>query len=171
MMKNIELNIKLKTRHMYEFQMRHSYLTATGIISLLVSLFAMVYLLSTFRSNNGTTNLLLIVASLMFTVIYPVQMLSRSFNIVKFSPVLSKPLKYTFTEEGILVSQDNDDALLPWENIVKVIETRNLIIVYSSPKNGYILPKSQYKEECEDIKTMIRKQVSEDTCKLELKGN
>ena len=171
MMKNIELNIKLKTRHMYEFQMRHSYLTATGIISLLVSLFAMGYLLSTYRSNNGTTNLLLIVASLMFTVIYPLQTLSRSFNLVKFSPVLSKPLKYTFTEEGILVSQDDDDALLPWENIVKVIETRNLILVYSSPKNGYILPKAQYKEECEGVKEMIRKQVSSETCKLELKGN
>lgn len=170
-MKNIELNIKLKTRHMYEFQMRHSYLTATGIISLLVSLFAMGYLLSTYRSNNGTTNLLLIVASLMFTVIYPLQTLSRSFNLVKFSPVLSKPLKYTFTEEGILVSQDDDDALLPWENIVKVIETRNLILVYSSPKNGYILPKAQYKEECEGVKEMIRKQVSSETCKLELKGN
>ena len=43
--------------------------------------------------------------------------------------------------------------------------------MYSSPKNGYILPKSQYEDKCEDIKTMIRKQVSSDTCKLELKGN
>ena len=170
MMENIELNIKLKIRHMYEFQMRHSYLTATGIISLLVSLFAMVYLLSSFKSNNGTTNFMLIVAALMFTVIYPLQMLSRSFNLVRFSPVLSKPLKYTFTEEGILVSQDNDDALLPWENIVKVIETKNLILVYSSPKNGYILPKAQYEEKCENVKEMIRKQIDSENCKLELKG-
>lgn len=169
-MENIELNIKLKTKHMYEFQMRHSYLTRTGIISLLVSIFAMVYLLATFKSNDYFTNLLLILAALMFTVIYPVQMLSRSFNLVKLSPVLSKPLKYTFTEEGILVSQDDDDALLPWENIVKVIETKNLILVYSSPKNGYILPKAQYEEKCENVKEMIRKQVDSENCKLELKG-
>ena len=106
----------------------------------------------------------------MFTVIYPIQMLSRSFNLVKLSPVLSKPLKYTFTEEGILVSQDDDDALLPWENIVKVIETKNLILVYSSPKNGNILPKAQYEEKCENVKEMIRKQIDSENCKLELKG-
>ena len=170
-MENIELNIKLKTRHMYEFQMRHSYLTRTGIVSLLVSIIAMVYLLMTFRTNDYITNVLLILAALMFTVIYPIQMLSRSFNLVKLSPVLSRALKYTFTEEGILVSQDDDDALLPWEDIVKVIETKNLILVYSSPKNGYILPKSQYQDKCDSIKEMIRKQVDSEHCKLELKGN
>ena len=170
-MEKIEINIDLKTKHMYEFQMRHSYLTRTGILSVIVSLVALVYLLFTFRSNSYSTNMLLVLAALLFTVIYPIQMLSKSFQLVKMSPVLSKTLKYTFTTEGILVSQDNDDALLPWEDIVRVIETTKLILVYSSPKNGYILPKSQYIDEYEDIKSMIKKQVNEDICKLELKGN
>lgn len=170
-MEKIEINIDLKTKDMYEFQMRHSYLTRTGILSVLVSLVALVYLIFTFKSNNYSTNLLLVMAAMLFTVIYPIQMLSKSFKLVKLSPVLSKTLKYTFTTEGILVSQDNDDALLPWEDIVKVIETKNLILVYSSPKNGYILPKAQYTEECENVKNMIKKQINHDICKLELKGN
>ena len=112
-MEKIEINIDLKTKDMYEFQMRHSYLTRTGILSVLVSLVALVYLIFTFKSNNYSTNLLLVMAAMLFTVIYPIQMLSKSFKLVKLSPVLSKTLKYTFTTEGILVSQDNDDALLP----------------------------------------------------------
>lgn len=168
-MKNIELSIDLKTKDMYEFQMRHSYLTRTGILSVIVSLVALVYLVFTFESNVYTTNLCLVLIASLFTIIYPIQTLSRSFKLVKLSPVLSKTLNYTFTTEGILVSQDNDDALLPWEDIVKVTETKNLILVYSSPKNGYILPKAQYRDKCEDVKSMIKKQINDETCKLELK--
>ena len=170
-MEKIELNIDLKTKDMYEFQMRHSYLTRTGILSVGISLVALIYLLCTFKSNQYSTNLFLVLVASLFTIIYPIQMFSRSFKLVKLSPVLSRTLKYTFTTEGILVSQDNDDALLPWEDIVKVIETKKLILVYSSPKNGYILPKSQYADKCEDVKSMIKEQINEEICKLELKGN
>ena len=38
--------------------------------------------------------------------------------------------------------------------------------MYSSPKNGYILPKAQYKEKCADIKTMIKREVDDEVCKL-----
>lgn len=165
----IEININLKTKHMYEFQMRHTYRRTSGVLSLAFSVGAFVYFLITRQHNEYMTNLLLVFASLMFTVIYPLQMLQRSLQLVKLSPVLSKTLNYTFTTEGILVSQDNDDALLPWENIMKVVETRRLLLVYSSPKNGYILPKAQYKEECAGIKAMIKKLVNKDICKLQLR--
>ena len=167
--KGIEININLKTNHMYEFQMRHTYRRTSGVISLAFSIGAFIYFLITREYNEYMMNLLLVFASLMFTVIYPLQMFQRSLQLVKLSPVLSKTLNYTFTTEGILVSQDNDDALLPWENIMKVVETRRLILVYSSPKNGYILPKAQYKEEYAGIKSMIRQLVNKDICKLQLR--
>ena len=167
--KGIEIKIDLKTSHMYEFQMRHIYLSTTGIISVLASIVAFIYFMLTKDKNDQMMNMILILIALMFTVIYPLQMLKRSVQLVKLSPVLSKTLNYTFTSEGILVSQDNDDALLPWENIIKVVETKKLLLVYSSPKNGYILPKVQYKEHYEDIKKMIKKQVNKEICKLQLR--
>lgn len=168
-MENIELNIKLKTKDMYEFQMRHSYLSVTGIVAVLVSVASFVYFLISHNNNDKITNILLILASLLFTVIYPLQMLNRSFSIVKFSPILSKTLNYVFTSEGILVSLDEEDSLLPWESISKVIETHNLILVYTSPKVGYILPKRQYEDKCSSVKEMIKKQIDKEKCVLQLR--
>ncbi|MBE5936356.1 MAG: YcxB family protein [Lachnospiraceae bacterium] len=169
--KNIEISVKLKTRHMYEFQMRHYYLSAQGVLAVLFSVAVFVYYLISHKTNDQMTNLLLIFGALLFTVIYPFHMWQRSIQLVKLSPVLSKALNYTFTSEGILISQDNDDVLFPWEDIKKVIETRRLLLVYSSPKNGYILPKSQYKEQCDSIKTMIKREVDDEVCKLKLREN
>ena len=165
----INIQVKLKTKHMFEFQMRHTYLCVQGIIGVCISLGTLVFLLLFHKHYDMLTNMVLALVALMYTVIYPFQMLQRSVQLVKLSPVLSKPLSYTFTSEGILVSQDNDDALLPWEDITKVVETRKLILVYSSPKNGYILPKAQYKEQYGDIKDMIKNSVNKQECKLQLR--
>ena len=165
----ISVKIKLKTKHMFEFQMRHTYMCTQGIIGVCISLGTLLFLILFHSKYDMTTNLVLGLIALMYTVIYPFQMLKRSVQLVKLSPVLSRPLNYTFTSEGILVSQDDDDALLPWEDITKVVETKNLLLVYSSPKNGYILPKAQYKEQCTDIKKMIRKSINNDECKLQLR--
>ncbi len=168
--KNIEISIKSKIKHMFEFQMRHYYMSMQGMIAVLFSLGAFVYYLISRSGNDMMTNYFLIFASLLFTVIYPFHMWQRSMQLVKLSPVLSRPLNYTFTSEGILIAQDDDDVLFPWEDIKKVVETRNLLLVYSSPKNGYILPKAQYKEQYASIKTMIKREVDDEVCKLKLRG-
>ena len=168
--KNIEISIKLKIKHMFEFQMRHYYMSTQGVIAILFSVGVFIYYLISRNGNDRMTNLFLIFGALLFTVIYPFHMWQRSIQLVKLSPVLSKPLNYTFTSEGILIAQDNDDVLFPWEDIKKVVETRNLLLVYSSPKNGYILPKAQYKEQCASIKTMIKREVDDEVCKLKLRG-
>ena len=49
------------------------------------------------------------------------------------------------------------------------IETKNLILVYTLPKVGYILPKRQYEDKCSSVREMIKKQIDKEKCVLQLR--
>jgi len=88
---------------------------------------------------------------------------------VKLTPVFQKPLNYKFDETGITISQNQEDALLPWADVTKVLETSSTIYVYTSPKNGYIMPKEQYVDKVDKVKKIISDCVDKATCVVKLK--
>ena len=167
-MEDIKLSISLKIKNMYIFQMKHAYHGVQGIVAILISVVSLIFYAFTHSTNQYVTNLMLIFAGLLFTVFVPFKTLYSSFKIIALTPVFRKPLDYCFCEEGIKVSQDGDEALLPWEAVIKVDEFMNQLHIYSSPRNGYILPNSQLKDHYEEVKKIIRDKTDDD-CELKLK--
>ena len=45
-------------------------------------------------------------------------------------------------EEGRNVSQKEESALLPWEQIYKMVATKHNVLVYSSRINAYVIPRA-----------------------------
>ncbi|MBQ9593908.1 MAG: YcxB family protein, partial [Lachnospiraceae bacterium] len=56
------------------------------------------------------------------------------------SPTLAKAIGYEFEEEGVILSQDTDRVVIPWERVSKIIPTRSAIYMYLDKVRGYILP-------------------------------
>lgn len=59
------------------------------------------------------------------------------------SEVLRGTLHYEVDEEGLHVSQKEESALLPWEQIYKMVATKHNVLVYSSRINAYVIPRAQ----------------------------
>ena len=160
-MNKYSFETQITVMDMYRFQFRHCYLCVSGFISVLVSIACLIMLLLTHESNIPSTNIFLIIGSALFTVIQPFNLLSKSYKMIALTSTFAKPLEYLLDEEGVHVSQEGETADLPWEQIIKVIETKTQLVIYNTPKNGFILPKKQLKEQFEEIKNYIKENVSE----------
>lgn len=170
-MEDLEFKVDMKTKYMYIFQLRHSYLCISGVIGILVSVAMIVLLCMNYDTNTDAQNVILVIGAALFTIIHPWNLFSRSVKMVKLTPVFQKPLNYKFDNEGITISQSDDSALLPWKDVTSVIETSSTIYIYTSPKNGYIMPKEQYADKVNQVKELINKSVDKEKCKLKLKMN
>ena len=146
---------------MYRFQLRHSYLCVSGFIAILISLACFVILFFTHDDNLYTSNTLIFLGGMLFTVIQPFMLLWKSYKIIALTPTFRAPLNYEVDEEGVHVSQNEETADLPWENVIKVIETKTQLVIYNSPKNGFILPKKQIGKEVDinELKNFIKENV------------
>lgn len=49
-------------------------------------------------------------------------------------------LHYMLDDEGIHVSLGEENALLEWKQIYKMVSTKHNVLIYSSRVNAYILP-------------------------------
>ncbi len=154
---NIEFSIKMTVIDMYRFFLRHSYYCVSGVISLLVSIAALVYLIINFEKMQPIDMLLIGFLAALFTVIMPLQLLKKAATVVKLTPTFQKPLEYKINDEGVYVSQEGEGALLPWASVFKTVLTKTQLVIYSSPKNGYIMPKNQLKDNLKPIMELIDK--------------
>ena len=60
---------------------------------------------------------------------------------------------YEVDEEGLHVSQKEESALLPWEQIYKMVATKHNVLVYSSRINAYVIPRAQLGESYAALQT------------------
>ena len=89
---------------------------------------------------------LYIVFGIVFLVYPPVSLYLRSKRTLAMSEVLRGTLHYEVDEEGLHVSQKEESALLPWEQIYKMVATKHNVLVYSSRINAYVIPRAQLGE-------------------------
>ena len=69
------------------------------------------------------------------------------------SEVLRGTLHYEVDAEGLHVSQKEESALLPWEQIYKMVATKHNVLVYSSRINAYVIPRAQLGESYAALQT------------------
>lgn len=152
----ISVDIKIGTGDMFYFFMRHNYVCLSGIIGLCISFGAFILFIIRFQQYEMTAKCLLLVISLLFTVVQPLQLLLKAANQIKRTPMFQEPIRYTFRPDGLELSQKDQNGIISWEQIMKVIDTNRYIIIYITRMRAYIFPKSQM-HDIEEIKEMIRK--------------
>ena len=68
-------------------------------------------------------------------------------------------------QEGIISRQNGEEVCVSWEQVVRVLETKNLILVYTSRVNAFILPKEQFEASVSEVKEQIEKGVAKKKCR------
>lgn len=152
----ISVDIKIGTKDMFYFFMRHNYACFSGLFGLFISFGALVLLLIRFGQYEMPAKCLLVLVALLFTVIQPVQLLLKAANQIKRTPMFWEPIRYTFREDGLELSQKDQNGVISWEQIMKVIDTGSYMIIYITKMRAYIFPKNQM-HDLDEIKEIIRK--------------
>ena len=130
----IEFDVKISSNVLYDYMLRHTYSSLSGIMGSVVG----VLMLILFVSNRQPICLIIGVVILLYL---PWTLFIKSRQQALSTPAFKKPLHYRLTDEGIEVSQDDTTEQMGWDGMVKAVSTINSIIVYTTKTNACIFPK------------------------------
>lgn len=158
-MQEIEFQVKLQTKDLYRFTMRHTYVSIGGIFSLLISFGCLGICLVNFRQLVPSTIAVLLIVAALFTVIQPVMLYGKCAAQVKRSKDIKDELSYILSEDGITVRQGEEEARIKWYQIRKVVYGGKGIYVYMSPVRAFIFPRESCGDRYGEIQGMIQEMV------------
>lgn len=150
----LDINTKIEVKELYEFTLNHNYKSLHGIISLLFSLASAAGAVVFWDRFNTMNRVLIILFALMFTVFEPIGCYMKVRKQVKKS--FTDPINYTFDKKGIKISQGDNEAFCEWYEIMKVVSTKNLVNIYTSPVRAFIIPKKDIGEDIGEFKTILQ---------------
>ena len=99
----------------------------------------------------------------------PVTLYLRSKQQVLTSPVLNNVLHYLIDDTGVTTSQGEASTTLNWNQVYRVVTTRHNILICSSPRNAFIIPKEQVKQEYDLIRQIAQSHL--ETYRFKMKEN
>ncbi len=146
-----------KVSDMYRFLMQYSYSGIRGIINLVISIGAIMLLFSGAHGGYAFNKVLLIVIAALFTVIQPILLYYKSAKQVKLTPMFQQPLDYTVNDTGVCVRLKDEEMVLAWGDIYKIVETKKDFYFYMSLNRAHILPKEGFKDQYSKMRELIKK--------------
>lgn len=91
----------------------------------------------------------------------------RSKSALAASEVLRGTLHYLVDENGFTVSQGEESANLPWDQIYKMVATKSNVLVYSTRINAYIIPREQLGEQYKDLAKIANEKLPKHRVKMQ----
>lgn len=115
------------------------------IIFTLVSVLALLYFIITNNLKNlsATQIMLLVLCSLLFFVIRPIVLYIKV--MLKHSKYFDNDIKMIFNDENIVVSNDSEKVELKYENLYKILNYKNMIVIMYDSIHGQIMPNRIFK--------------------------
>lgn len=144
----LEFDVKMTPIAMYDYLLRHTYSTFSGMLGTIVGvIFLMVFF--------HTEYVIYLIAGVVLILYIPVTLFLRANQQVQNTPAFKKPLHYVCNDEGVSVSQDGTVEMLPWDACVKAVSTSRSIILYTSKTTASIFPKKDLGEKQTALIAMI----------------
>ena len=144
----VELDVKITSGDLYDFLLRHSYNSVSGLLGAVIGALGVIVGIS----RQYWIYLILGVVILLYL---PWTLFIKSRQQVADSPVFKQPLHYVLDENGITISQGETSTCQKWEDCLKAVSTGRSIIVYTAKNNATIFPKSQMQDKTTDVIEMI----------------
>ncbi|MDD2972682.1 MAG: YcxB family protein [Lachnospiraceae bacterium] len=144
----IEFDVQIKARDLYDYMLRHTYSSVSGIMGTMVG----ILLIANFFMNGPFISVILgfiIIAYLPWTLLLKAQ------RQIAGNPAFQKPLHFKMTDEGVEISQGDAVQQQAWQDMYKAVSTRNSIILYTSKINASVFPKRDLEGKIPAIIEMI----------------
>lgn len=152
-LKEIKITTKITKSELYEFIMTSNYKSIRGIVSILFSLISLVGTIYFWNDFNIWYRIIMIFMSMMFTVITPIEYYFRAGRQVKKN--FKDEMNYRFDISGMTISIKDQSSTLPWNEVMKVVSSKRLVMVYFSPIRAFIIPKKDIGDNFESLREMM----------------
>lgn len=153
----ITFDIKLTHKDLFAFNMYQAYKGMQGVLAILASILFLYIAYKNYQSDDLGGSVLYIVLILMLIGYTPISLWFRCKKLIKTNESLAAALHYEFAAENIKVSQGEKNVDFLWENIYKMIATKNMVFVYTNRINAYIIPKCQIQNEYRNLAELAKK--------------
>jgi hypothetical protein len=162
----VTINARLTTKEMFNFLMHHNYRSFGGVTGVLISLGALALFLINITNEEMRIGykVALLVIGLVYTVIQPIMLYKKAAVQVKTSDSINKPLTYTFDEDGITISLEDEKVSHKYEDVLMIKSTKVSVLVYVTRYRAFILPKRDIGEQFEGLRTILKNNVHNARC-------
>lgn len=157
----MEFDVKITSGILYDFLMYHNYSKVSNLIANIVG--ALLLIGGVVNSHIG-----FIICGVVVLLYLPVSLLLKAKQQQLASPAFKKPLHYRLTEEGVYVSQDEQEELLKWEDMYKAVSTQKSIVLYTTRINAFIFPRKDLGTDIPKLIEIIS--VNMDPKKVKIRG-
>jgi hypothetical protein len=130
----IEFDVKVTAGVLYDYLLFHTYTSFSGMLGTLVGVFLIMAFVS-------TTYVIYLIAGVVLIAYLPGALFLRAMQQVQNTPAFKHPLHYRMTDEGVIVSQGENEEQQSWDSCVKAVSTGRSIILYTSRSTASIFPK------------------------------
>lgn len=144
----IELDIKIEAGDLYDYMLRHSYNSSSGILG---SALGAVMIIVALAEHQW----LFLIGGLALLLYLPWVLFIKSRQQILNNPAFKKPFHYKLDDEGLTITQDEAEEKQSWEKMHKAVSTGRSIILYTSKVNATIFPKRQLGDQKMAVVEMI----------------
>lgn len=121
---------------MWLLSMSHTYHSMVGVCNMIFTGAVIAATVKLWGRLNDFLELLFVLGCLLFTVIQPTLVYLRARAQVAGIP---KDMELLFDEKGLHVTVGEQKESIPWEKITGITKERNMLIIRSDARHGYML--------------------------------
>lgn len=129
-----EVDVNITASVLYDYMLRHTYMSLSGPIATLLGAMCILFF------AKGA-NVVYLIAGIVIIAYLPWNLFLNAKRQVLTNEAFKKPLHYSFTKDGIYVSQDGKTEMQAWEHMHKAVSTGKSVIVYTSQRNASLFPR------------------------------
>ena len=157
----MEFDVKITGGILYDFLMYHNYSKVSNLIVNVVGAIVLI---------GGIVNVHIpfLICGAILLLYMPISLFLKANQQLLASPAFKKPIHYRLNEEGVVISQDEQEELQVWGNMYKAVSTQKSIIIYTDKMHAYIFPRKDLATDIPKLMEIIS--VNMDPKKVKIRG-
>ncbi len=155
-----EFDVKMTSSALYDYNMHHAYTSASGLLGTAVGILLLV------GYSQNTSYLAMLVAGLIIIFYMPVTLFTRAKKQMLLNPAFKNAIHYKMNDEGVTVSNGEEEMTLEWDSMYKAYSTNQSIILATSKINAWIFPKKDLGEDKYKLIEMISTHMPPDKIRI-----
>lgn len=155
----VEFDVKITAADLYDYMLSHTYSGFSGLFGSIVgALFVVMYF--------SVGYFLYLIAGVVILLYIPCSLFMRAHKQVALNEAFKKPLHYVLTDDGVTVSQGENEMFQEWDVVYKAKSTNRSLLIYTSKVNAWIFPKRELGKDKEAVIQLISAHVAPNKVKI-----
>lgn len=165
----VKIKVQMTTKIMYDFLLFHNYTSVHGLVGIALGLGVIGLFIFNPGEVQESIRLIYLVFGIFFLIYLPLSLYMKAKKQVILTPMFKKPLEYIMSDTGITILQEDAQAEIKWEELLKIRESRKSIIIYAAKNRALILPLDSIKGQHDSVSRLINEHMKPERIKLRKK--